>query len=49
MENNIKLVGEKGDFKVYFNTTSQEYTVFKAGKFLIGNKTKFSQVATYIR
>jgi hypothetical protein len=46
--NNIKLVAQKGEFKVYFDSNKQEYTVFKDGKYVVGNKYKFSEVKCYI-
>lgn len=44
----MKLIGTKDDFQVFFNCNTQSYSVFKAGKFLIGNKFKFSQVKSYL-
>jgi hypothetical protein len=43
------LVGQKDGFQVYFNPNSQTYSVYKDGKFLIGNKFKFSQVTIFVR
>ena len=42
------LVKENKGFKVYFNTNTQSYSVFKDGKFLIGDKDKFSDVKSYL-
>ena len=42
------LVGENKRFKVYFNSSNQEYTVYIDEKFLIGNKYKFSDVQSYL-
>jgi hypothetical protein len=42
------LVGHKGGFQVYFNPNTQTYSVYKDGKFVIGNKFKFSQVKSYL-
>lgn len=44
----MKLIAENKGFQVYFNCNKQEYTVFKDGKFLIGNKFKYSDVKCYI-
>lgn len=44
----MKLVGNNKEFRVYFNANDQTYTVFKNGKFLIGNKYKFSDVKSYL-
>ena len=48
MKHNLKLVGNKNGFHVYFDCDNQVYTVFKDGKFLIGNKYKFSDVKSYL-
>jgi hypothetical protein len=42
------LVKENKGFAVYFDCNNQTYTVTKDGKFLIGNKHKFSQVKSYL-
>ena len=42
------LVKENKGFQVYFNSNTQSYSVFKDGKFLIGNKHKFSDVKSYL-
>jgi hypothetical protein len=42
------LVKENKGFTVYFDCNSQTYTVTKDGKFLIGDKHKFSQVKSYL-
>ena len=42
------LVKENKGFKVYFNTNTQSYSVFKDDKYLIGNKYKFSEVKSYL-
>ena len=42
------LVKENKGFQVYFNANTQSYSVFKDGKFLIGNKHKFSYVKSYL-
>ena len=42
------LVKENKGFQVYFNTNTQSYSVFKDGKFLIGDKHKFSDVKSYL-
>ena len=42
------LVKENKGFQVYFNANTQSYSVFKDGKFLIGNKHKFSDVKYYL-
>lgn len=42
------LVKENRDFAVFFDCNTQSYTVFKDGKFLIGNKFKYSQVKSYV-
>jgi hypothetical protein len=42
------LVKENKGFAVYFDSNSQTYSVTKDGKFLIGNKYKFSQVKSYL-
>lgn len=41
-------VAEKNGFQIYFDCNAQEYSVFKDGKFIVGNKYKFSQVKCYI-
>jgi hypothetical protein len=45
---NMILVQENKGFAVYFDSNSQTYSVTKDGKFLIGNKYKFSQVKSYL-
>ena len=45
---NMILVKENKGFEVYFDSNSQTYSVTKDGKFLIGNKYKFSQVKSYL-
>lgn len=35
-------------FSIYFDTINQVYNVYKDGKFLIGNKAKFSEVKCYL-
>lgn len=42
------LVKESKGFQIYFNANTQSYSVFKGGKFLIGNKYKFSDVKSYL-
>jgi hypothetical protein len=42
------VVGKNKGFEVRFNTESQTYFVFKDGNLLIGNKTKFSEVKSYL-
>ena len=42
------LVKENKGFVVYFNANTQSYSVYKDGKFLIGNKYKFSDVSSYL-
>jgi hypothetical protein len=42
------LVNSKKGFSVYFDTINQVYNVYKDGKFLIGNKTKFAEVKSYL-
>ena len=42
------LVKENKEFKVYFNAKSQSYSVYKDGRFLIGNKYKVSDVKSYL-
>ena len=44
----LKLVAENNGFQVFFDCQQQSYSVFKDGKFLIGDKFKFSDVKTYI-
>jgi hypothetical protein len=44
----MELIGYKGAFEVWFNVSAQIYSVYKDNKFLIGGKTKFSEVASYI-
>lgn len=44
----MKLIKENKGFAVYFDTNKQTYSVFKDGKFLIGNKYKFTQVKSYL-
>jgi hypothetical protein len=46
--NNLKLVGSNKGFNVYFNANDQTYTVFKDGKFVIGNKYRFTDVKCYL-
>lgn len=41
-------IGEKGEFVVYWSAQSQSYTVLYKGKFLIGNKYRFSEVKSYL-
>jgi hypothetical protein len=42
------LIGENKGFAIYFNCQTQEYSVFKDGKFLIGGKHKLSKVKHYL-
>ena len=42
------LVKEKHGFQVFFDTNKQEYSVFKDGKYLLGNKYRYSQVSSYV-
>lgn len=42
------LLKENKEFQVYFNVNTQSYSVFKDGKFLIGDKYKFSDVKSYL-
>lgn len=42
------LVKQNKGFQVYFDATTQVYNVFKDGRFIIGNKYKFSQVKSYL-
>jgi hypothetical protein len=46
--NNLKLVGSNKGFNVYFNANDETYTVFKDGKFVIGNKYRFTDVKCYL-
>jgi len=42
------LVGNNNGFAVYFDANKQTYKVFKDGKFLIGDKYRFSDVKSYL-
>lgn len=42
------LIKENKGFSVYFNANTQTYSVYKEGKFIIGNKFKFADVKTYV-
>ena len=42
------LVKQNKGFQVYFDANTQSYSVFKDGKFLIGNKHKFNGVKSYL-
>ena len=42
------LVKENRGFAIFFEPQSQSYSVFKDGKFLIGDKFKYSQVKSYV-
>ena len=44
----MKKIAENNGFEIYFDCDRQEYTVFKDGKFLIGNKYKYSDVKSYL-
>lgn len=44
----MKLVGENKGFQVYFDANTQQYHVYKDGKYLIGGQTKFEQVKSYL-
>lgn len=44
----MRLITNKGDFKIYFNCNTQSYSVYYKDRFLIGNKYKFSEVKTYV-
>jgi len=44
----MKLVAKNDPFSIYFDCEKQEYSVYKDGKFLIGNKYKFSDVKCYL-
>lgn len=41
-------VGANGDFSVYFEASSQSYSVFKSGELLVSKKYKFSEVKIYL-
>lgn len=45
-----KLVAknEKKGTEIYFDANTQTYNVYRDGKFIIGNKHKYSQVQTYV-
>lgn len=34
--------------QIYFDCENQVYNVYKNGKFLVGNKYKFSEVKSYL-
>ena len=42
------MIGENKGFQIYFDCTKQSYSVFKDGKFLIGNKYRYSDVKCYL-
>jgi hypothetical protein len=44
----MKKIGEKNGYVIYWCCDTQTYSVYLNGKFVIGNKYKFSQVQTYI-
>jgi succinylglutamate desuccinylase len=44
----MKLVAQKDNFEIWFNTNTQSYQVFKDGKLLVQNRYKFSDVKSYI-
>jgi hypothetical protein len=44
----MELVGYKNGFEVWFNARAQLYSVYLNNEFLIGGKSKFSEVAIYI-
>ena len=44
----MKLIAEKGDFQIYFETNNQEYIVYYKNKILIRNKFKYSDVKSYV-
>lgn len=44
----MKLIGKNTDFTAIFDTTAQCYTVYYKGKFLIGNKYKYSEIKSYL-
>jgi hypothetical protein len=44
----MNLISENKGFQIYFDTFRQVYHVFKDGKFLIGDKYKYSQVKCYL-
>jgi len=43
-----KLIAENKGFSIYFDCSKQLYNVYKDGKFLIGEKYKFSDVKPYL-
>ena len=47
-KNGFKLVGSNKGFDIYFHAKSQTYSVYKDNKFLIGGKTKYSEVKSYL-
>jgi hypothetical protein len=48
LNSDFKLIQSNKGFSIYFNVQTQIYSVFKDGKFLIGDKYKFSDVKSYI-
>lgn len=46
----MKLIGKNIEKKIhiYFDCVNQVYNVYKNGKFLIGNKYKYSDVKGYL-
>ena len=45
----MTLIAEKNGFKIYFNCTTQAYSVYKDGWFVIGMKFKYSDVKSYVQ
>lgn len=44
----MKMVGQKGDYQVYFDAGRQEYDVWYKGRLLIHGKTRFREVRSYL-
>jgi hypothetical protein len=42
------VVSENKGFQIVFDAYTQTYTVYRDGKFIIGNKYRFVDVSTYV-
>lgn len=42
------LVAENKGWKIYFNCTKQEYSVYRDDKFIIGGKHRYREVSSYV-
>lgn len=44
----MKIIGKNTDFVAIFDCDKQEYNVYYKNKFLIGGKSKYSDIESYL-